>query len=153
MIYPAPTTKIDHDIARGTLERIVEPTPAKPGFVVLSFANTSYQMHLSPTAPIITPVGKRILGVIEAEARRVDVVDTGGKYVEPVFGHPRRVQGRVLERRAGGAPGGGGGVIVVDAGMPIHCRVTDQRQKAEQFAIGDLVSFDVRDGATFTPQA
>jgi hypothetical protein len=150
MIYPAPTTKIDPTIARGTLEQVVEPTATRQGYVVISFANTSYQMHLLPAAPVTTPVGKRILGVIEATARRIDSVDTGGKYVEPVFGHPRRVQGRVIDRTPGAS--GQGGVIVVDAGLPIHCRVSDSRQKAAQFEIGELVTFDVLDGSTFTPR-
>ena len=39
--------------------------------------------------------------------------------------------------------------VVVDAGMPIHCRPTDARQKAGDFQPGDFVSFDVLRGATF----
>jgi len=61
--------------------------------------------------------------------------------VEPVAGRPRRVQGMVV--------GIDGDRVVVDAGMPIHCRPTDARQKAADFQPGDFVSFDVHRGATF----
>ena len=39
-----------------------------------------------------------------------------------------------------------------DAGIPIECELTDDRQKPGDFAAGQFVSFDVMDGATFTPQ-
>lgn len=138
MIHPAPTTKIDPAIARGVLEGV------EPAHIVVSFANTSYQMHLIPTRPVKGEIGKRITGVIRVDARRVDVVDTGGKYVEPVFGRPRRVQGRVL------ATSDSPRTIVVDAGMPVHLCPLDERQRPTDFLPGALVSCDVLDGARFT---
>jgi hypothetical protein len=45
-----------------------------------------------------------------------------------------------------------GTALIVDATMPIHVEPTDRRQKATDFKPGDLVSFDVLDGATFVPQ-
>jgi hypothetical protein len=143
MIYPAPTTSIDPSLARAVLEE----QRAEPPMLVLSFANTSYRMHLVPAGPIRAEVGKRILGVIRARARRVDVVDTGGRYAEPVFGRPRRVQGTIVALRPAD------NAIVVNAGMPIHCQLTDARQSPADFTLGDLVSFDVLDGATFTQSA
>lgn len=140
MIHPAPTTPIAPTLARGVLES------ASDSHLVIEFPNTSYQLHLVPTSPVASPVGKRIVGTIRAQARRVDVVNTGGSYVEPVAGRPRRVQGRVVSTDAQH------NTIVVNAGMPIHLALTDQRQHAGQFQIGDLVSTDVLDGATFTPQ-
>ena len=95
-------------------------------------------------------VGKRIVGTVHVDARRVDIVETGGTYLEPVFGRPRRIQGRVIERSPGpiGQPGRS---LILDAGpIPVHARLTDERQTADDFAIGDLVSFDALDGATFT---
>ncbi len=146
MLHPAPTSRIAPTLARGELADIIAPTATRPGHVVITFPNTNYRMHLIPTAPISTPVGKRIVGTIRATARRVDLVDTGGKFVEPVYGRPRRVQGSVL---------GGDDhscTLIVDAGMPIHCTMTDPRQVPSQFATGAMVGFDVLDGATFTPQ-
>lgn len=143
MLQPAPTTKIDEKIARAVLAEKGSETVGKPDYIALEFANTSYRMHLKPTAPIAAAVGERILGTIGADARRIDLVGTGGRYVEPVWGPPRRVQGRVVAITPE--------AVVVHAGMPIHCRPTERDQKPGDFAEGQLVSFDVLPGATFTP--
>lgn len=142
MISPSPTGKIAPTLARGTLLGISEPTATKPGHISMAFANTSYELHLIPTGPINAEAGKRLIGVIRAQATRIDETGTGGRFVEPVYGRPRRVQGTVVAVE--------GGAIVVDAGMPIHVVPTDPRQRAEQFTPGQFVGFDVLDGATFT---
>jgi hypothetical protein len=139
MIEPAPTTKIDPTLARATL---LVDAPEGGGVVQVGFSNTSYQVHLRAAGPTGVAVGKRVIGRIEARAKRIDRVQTGGRYVEPVYGRPRRVQGMVIAIAEG--------KVVVDAGMPIHCAPTDPRQRASDFAAGDFVSFDVLDGATFT---
>jgi len=43
----------------------------------------------------------------------------------------------------------GGGVAVDGLPLPIVCKLTDARQKAADYAVGDFVGFDVLDGATF----
>lgn len=147
MITPSPTSKIDPTIARGTLGSVVLASATKPAYITFLVPNTSYEMHLLPTPPlseIKAQVGKRLLGTIRAQARRIDVVQTGGQYVEPVMGRPRRVQGTVIAIA--------GDSVVVDAGVAIHCRPTDARQQAGQFSVGQFVSFDVLDGSTFTAQ-
>lgn len=146
MISPSPTSKIAPYLARGVLAQIVAPTATRPGHIVLALLDTSYEIHLLPVGPIATPVGKRIVGVIRAEARRVDVVKSGGRYVEPVAGRPRRVQGTVVGRDASA------NTITVNAGVPIVLKLTDARQRADQYEDGAFVSCDVCDGATFTPQ-
>jgi hypothetical protein len=123
MIEPAPTTRIDPTIARATL---IEDAPEGGGVVTLGFANTSYQVHLRTDGPTGVAPGKRVLGRIEARAKRIDKVKTGGRFIEPVYGRPRRVQGRVI--------GVADGRVVVDAGMPIHCAPTDPRQQASDFS-------------------
>ena len=141
MISPAPTSKIDPRLARGVL------TGVTPSVVKIPFHNTSYELHLIPAAGISTEPGKRIVGVLSGQARRIDVVKTGGRYVEPLVGRPRRVQGSVV----GVDPVAN--VVVVDAGMPIHCTPTDPRQRAADFAPGQFVSFDVLEGVSFEPAA
>lgn len=143
MITPSPTSKIDPALARGTLVEVVPPRATKKGYIVFAVPNTSYQLHLLPTREIATEPGKRLVGTIKAEARRIDVVQSGGRFVEPVFGRPRRVQGSVVRIE--------GNAVVVDAGVPIHCTPTDARQQAGGFKEGDFVGFDVLDGASFTP--
>jgi hypothetical protein len=139
MINPAPTSKIDPAIARGNL------ISADAAQVVLSFPNTNYQLHLVPATPINLERGKRILGTIALQAKRIDTVGTGGEFIEPVYGRPRRVQGTVIRVQNSS--------IVIDAGVPIHATLTDPRQAVDQFQPGQLVSFDALPGATFTPTA
>jgi hypothetical protein len=140
MITPSPTGTIDPALARGTLIEHVAASATRPSVVKFGVPNTSYELHLRPVGEIKAQPGKRLIGVIRGEARRIDIVTTGGRYVEPVMGRPRRVQGTVVRHE--------GGAIVVDAGVAIHCTPTDSRQKAEDFAPGTMVSFDMLDGAT-----
>lgn len=143
MITPAPTSPIDRRLARGVLGGVDRP---RPGMVTLLVPGTSYELHLLAPVRPTTPVGRRTIGTIHAEALRVDVVGTGGRYVEPVVGPPQRIQGMVV------ATDEGENTIVVDAGVPIHCRLTDPRQRAADFAPGQMVSFDVREGAWYEPR-
>lgn len=145
MIHPEPTTPIAPTLARATLLEAGPVTAGKPEFIVLGFANTNYRMRLTPTAPIATQVGKRITGTIHAKAKRIDVVGTGGRFVDPVFGEPRRVQGRVITVQ--------GPEVLVHAGMPIGATPTDPRQSAGEFRVGQFVSFDIEPGVSFTPDS
>ncbi|MEO1009381.1 MAG: hypothetical protein AAFX79_12530 [Planctomycetota bacterium] len=144
MLHPAPTTRIDRRLARGVLEEVVSATATKPEFARIGFPNTSYVLHLLPDGDIAAKPGGRILGRIHAHVRRVDPVDAGGRYVEPVFGRPRRIQGTVVAHE--------GGRIVVDAGVAFHCTLADERQRASDFAIGDMITCAVRDGASFAEE-
>ncbi len=144
MLQPAPTTKIDPELARGTLLAIHPAMGDDPATVEIGFANTSYRVSLVLIGEIKAKVGKKVIGSIRADARRVDVVDTGGRYVEPVLGRPRRVQGRII------GANNSNNTITVHAGFPIVCRLSDARQRAVGFEPGQLVSFDVKAGATFT---
>jgi hypothetical protein len=146
MITPSPTTRIDPRLARGILSAVQAETPTRPAAITLAIPNTSYEIHLV-CGPVKAAIGKRIVGAIRAEAKRVDTVRTGGRFIEPVYGRPRRVQGTVV------AIDTAANAIIVDATVPIHCRLTDQRQKAADFEPGQFVSFDVKDGARFEEQA
>lgn len=147
MLEPAPTSRLAPAIARGILLEHRPATATTPELVVLGFHNTNYRVHLRPIGPIEAEIGKRILGTIRAEAKRVDVCETGGRYVEPVYGRPRRVQGTVAETDAAA------NTITVNAGLPLLCRLADARNQATQFEPGDVVTFDVMPGATFEQQS
>lgn len=151
MLEPAPTTAIDPRLARGTVVDHLAATATTPEFVVIGFPNTGYKMHLQPLpaggAAGATEVGRKVIGRIRADARRVDVVTSGGRFVEPIFGRPRRVQGSVIDVDPAA------NTITVHAGVPILCRLTDARQRADRFSPGQFVSFDVLRGATFEPAA
>jgi hypothetical protein len=143
MITPSPTTKLDPSLARGVLAANLPASAKAPAHIILSIPNTSYELHLIPTGPITTPIGKRLIGKINLKARRIDTVGTGGQYIEPVLGRPRRVQGTVIRTE--------NGAVIIDAGIPVHATPTDPRQSADTFQPGQFVSFDAEPGATFTP--
>lgn len=124
--------------ARGVL------VESEPEHIVLGIPETEYRLHLRLSGKAAIALGKRITGTIKAKARRIDVVGRGGRYIEPVYGRPRRVQGEILVvdpyKRA----------VTVDAGVPIECEL-DQHQQPSDFKVGDFVSFDVHSGASFAP--
>jgi len=132
------TTPTNPNTARAVLHEATDES------VVLAVPGTDYLLRLSVYKAPSTPVGKRILGTIRAQARRIDIVHTGGRYIEPVYGTPRRIQGEIV------ATDPAQQTLTVSAGVPIVCK-TDARQRADQFKVGDLVAFDLLPGASFTP--
>lgn len=143
MIEPSPTTRIDPRIARGVFIEHLPETATKPAYVRLRFPNTSYQISLIPEGEVVGTPGKRIEGTIHARAARIDRVNAGGRYIEPVLGTPRRVQGRVITVNAET------GEVVISAGVPVHLTPTDKRQKAADYEPGDFITCGVLSGATF----
>ena len=99
-------------------------------------------MQLVPVGQVEAGLNERISGTIRANAQRVDVISAGGRYIEPIFGRPRRVQGRII----GGDPKGN--TLVVLACVPVTVKLMDHQQ-AGDFSIGQMVSFDVESGASF----
>ncbi|MEM7681515.1 MAG: hypothetical protein AAF288_06135 [Planctomycetota bacterium] len=112
--------------------------------LVLKLPGTNYRLKLAWSGAALAERA-RVSGVITARARRIDVVPAGGRFVEPVFGRPRRVQGRVI------AVDADANVVWVKAGPALCVTPTDPRQKASDFAVGALISFDVEAGARLTP--
>ncbi len=117
----------------------------RPPGLVLALPGTDYRLHLVLEIELPAGVGERVEGTVHAVARRVDVVPAGGCYVEPVFGRPRRVQGRLVGGHAESR------VLYVQAACPMVCLLSDRRQQVADFAMGQLVSFDVEPGAVFKP--
>jgi len=113
--------------------------------MVLHVHDTDYRVRLVPVGDVsgLRP-HQRVTGVIRARAQRVDVAAAGGKYIEPVYGRPRRIQGRII----------GGSVadntIVVDCGLPFVCQLMDL-QKAGDFNLHQIVGFEVEPDASFEP--
>jgi hypothetical protein len=133
-------TQPDRGLVRGRLAEVAE------GMIVLAIPETSYRLHLVVDTPPKTPVGKPVIGRIHARAKRVDVVPSGGRYIEPVIGRPRRLQGWLaqMDRQAK--------TITVLCGAPFTCTL-EPRQSPGDFQVGQLVSFDIERGAKFVPEA
>lgn len=140
MIDPASTVPppADRTVVRGVVHERDDES------VVLSIPGSDYRIRLLVEQPLTTPVGDKIEGRITVQARRMDTITAGGRYVEPVEGRPRRVQGRIIQvdekQRS----------VVVGAGVPIHCRL-HELQKPADFQVDQMVTMDVEPGATFTP--
>ena len=113
--------------------------------VVVGVPETSYRLHLVLPEPIDVEVGRRVRGVIHCQARRVDVVPSGGRFIEPVFGRPRRIQGWVtggdVQRN----------VLHVKAEVPLVVHLMPSQQ-ASEFETGQMVCFDAEAGAKFVPR-
>ena len=128
----------DRSIARGELLEQGEDT------IVLGLLGTEYRLHLALASPISVGPGKRIAGRISATAMRVDLATTGGRYIEPVYGRPRRLQGRIIATDAAA------NTITVYCGCPVVCTLT-AAQSAGDLPLGAIATFDVKSGATFEP--
>lgn len=115
--------------------------------VTLGFPGTDYRLRLAVQEPPAGPVGREVHGTIHARARRVDVIEAGGRFVEPSTGRPRRVQGRVV----GANPATGEIAVQAGPGICLMCTLTDARQKLSDFTMHQMVSFDVEPGAVFRP--
>ncbi|MEX2671616.1 MAG: hypothetical protein WD294_05845 [Phycisphaeraceae bacterium] len=110
--------------------------------IILHVLGSDYRLHLVTEGPVDAEVGDRITGTIHLHPRRVDVFPSGGRFLEPVFGRPRRMQGRV----AGGDVSAN--TLYVQAGAPVIAHLMAS-QKASDFAIGQLVGGDVQRGGRF----
>jgi len=114
--------------------------------ITLGLVGTDYQLHLRVDHPV--PGGgqpdQRLVGTIHAQAKRVDVIRSGGRYIEPVYGQPRRLQGMVMAVDLIDQE------IIVDCACRFVCRLM-KGQSPGEIPIGALVSFDVESGARFQP--
>src|ERR1700733_5449004 len=71
-------------------------TSVTDDYLVFQPANTNYQLHLVPASPFSGPLNKPLQGNPRVTARKVYTVPSGGNFIQPIFGPPRIVQGRVL---------------------------------------------------------
>lgn len=71
------------------------------GFVTLKTPNNNYRNSFKLPEGVTLVPGQRVTGTIHAPAWKVDRVDFGGNYVEPLFGRPRRMQGTILSVNTG----------------------------------------------------
>src|SRR5262245_44309525 len=112
-------------------------------------SGTNYEMHLSKSdAAADVPLDTPIEAVIKVSGRKVWTVPSGGNFVQPIFGEPRIIQGRVRwldERR-----------LVVQAGtnflveLPASAAAIDLANGGIE--IGSLVNVTALPGATLEPR-
>lgn len=137
---PSSTTT---DLCRAVLLEVLD------GDVVLGLPGTSYRIRLrckGDASSLMGRVGKRILGRIEGKAMRMHAAHGGGRFIEPVFGHPRIVNGTIAAIDAPGRR------VLLDMVVPAWLTLAEG-QAADDFAVGQLVNLYVESGMTFTPSA
>ncbi|MFG0244833.1 MAG: hypothetical protein ACF8MF_02120 [Phycisphaerales bacterium JB052] len=146
MLHPAPTTKLDPTLARGTILEVLDADDRHPARVVMGFPNTDYRIELiikGDVEPVRALKGEMVLARLFADARRIDTPDAGGRRFEPCIGRPTRILGTVI----GVDPASN--VLVVNAGQPIALRVTAPGQEAQALAHAAFIVCDVKPGAWF----
>jgi hypothetical protein len=131
------------DTARVVLEAILPGTPTR---VQVSVPGTAYRLELvldGDAAALHPRVGKRVAGVIRGRAQRVWNAAAGGCFIEPVWGHPRIVQGRVL------AVDPDSNAVLLDLAVPAWMTL-EASQSAASYQTGDLLNFYCESGVRFS---
>lgn len=134
----------------GTFILEEEPTDER---VVLGVHGTDYLLELTPTIPRErfpkprSRRNRRIRGVVHGRALKLHHAKAGGRFVEPVHGQPRIVQGTVYE------VDGPNDRLLMDVVVPMWITVESEvtGQVASDFAQGDLLNFYLESGTSFTP--
>ena len=104
-----------------------------------NYANT---FALSGEAPAGFVSGAHVRGTIRAFASKVDRVELGGNYVEPLAGRPRRMQGTIL------AVNPATNELTVQVGYEAVVKLAD-RYKAVEFQVGERVGWESQQMPTF----
>src|SRR5438045_159926 len=125
--------------ARG---KIVE---VRDNLVVFNPANTNYQLHCQFTGDAKPQVSTAPIDVfIRVNARKVYTVPSGGNFIQPIFGPPKIIQGRVKYADPSG--------IVVHAGIPIICQLPSEDSAIDlsegRITVGHMANVVARPGAT-----
>jgi hypothetical protein len=114
--------------------------------IVFQPSGTNYELHLGLTNGEKVQVSTRpIEGIIHVKARKVWTVPSGGKFIAPIFGPPKTIQGRVkwLDERVLLVQGGTNFVVE----MPPSDAAVDLANGAIE--AGALVNVTALPGATF----
>ena len=92
--------------ARGKVIRVEDSA------VIFLPANSNYELKLATAGRYDGPVDTMIEAFIQANARKLWTVPSGGNFIAPIFGPPRIVQGRIkyLDQTT----------MVVQAGAPVR---------------------------------
>jgi len=137
------TTSAADFIARGKVTAVRDDN----NILVFQPAGTNYELHLASRGGdrYAGPLGALVEGRIRVAARKVLTVPSGGNFVEPIFGQPRTLQGRVRHIEDGR--------LVVQAGAPIIVDLPTADSALDltngPVGVGSLVNIMALPGATF----
>ncbi len=114
------------------------------GVVTLRVPGSNYRNSFAAgNAGGLAP-GARVRGTIHAPAWKVDRVELGGNYVEPLVGRPRRMQGTIL------AVNPGTNELTVQVGYEATVMLPDS-YRADDYKVGERVGWDNIEMPQFEP--
>lgn len=125
--------------ARGKVTQVAD------GGVVFEPAGTNYQMHLKTSAAYTGPVGVLVDGFVRLDGRKVFTTPAGGRFVQPIFGTPRVVQGRIRAATDDSL------LLQVGTAVVLKLPASDDAYdlSAGPLAVGAIVNATVLPGASF----
>lgn len=112
----------------------------RDGRAVIAIPGSDYQLHVTISEPLECNPHGEVRGVVRGKAEKLERVGTGGIFIEPVYGRPRRVQGRVVRKDSAANTLTVQGPCVVVAELEATQRATD-------IPIGELVAFNLQPGS------
>src|SRR5438270_11501707 len=116
----------------------------KDGAIVFCPAGTSYEMHLA-SAAFAGPIHVPVKGIVRVKPKKIWTVPSGGLFVNPIFGPPRTIQGRIRALDEQQMVVHAGGEFVVE--LPEDSRIYDLANGP--LRIGAMVNVTAMPGATF----
>lgn len=125
--------------ARGKVTQLID------GGVVFEPTGTNYQLHLKTASAYTGPVGVLVEGFVRCEGRKVFTTPAGGRFVQPIFGTPRVVQGRIRAATDDSLLLQAGTAVVVK--LPKADDAYDL--SAGELTVGAIVNATVLPGASF----
>ena len=135
--------------ARVELEEVIAPAGNAPARVRIAPTGTAYRLELvldGDAGALAGRVGKRVSGTVRGRALRAWHATAGGCFIEPVWGMPRIVQGRVL------AVDVQSNAVLIELAVPAWIEM-ESSQPVAQWQTGDMLNFYVESGMRFTPAA
>jgi hypothetical protein len=123
-------------------------TEVRGDAVVFQPTGTVYELllQLSDASKYDGPIDTPISGVVRLSARKVYSVHSGGNFIEPIFGRPRIVQGRVRHIAETGRN------LIVQAGIAISVDLPEASSAIDlpsgAIRVGHLVNVTVLPGAS-----
>jgi len=106
--------------------------------------NYAHTFALAGGLPPALAPRARVRGTIRASAWKVDRVELGGNYVEPLVGRPRRMQGAILSVNAPAHE------LTVQVGYEAIVKLPD-KYKASDYHVGQRIGWDNLRLPTFQP--
>ena len=114
--------------------------------ITVRVPHTDYQLDLTLEGADGTDLaeGSRVRGTIHAQVLRIHPAKAGGMFIEPMWGHPRIIAGKVIgadldQRR-----------VLVDGGVRMWV-TAPEGQNFDDLADGALVNFYVESGVVSRP--